>query len=71
MLFRVFNRMKRIALILAVFALIFSLDCSFLEAWSCEEAFALCFLDYVYYMADFGVVYCGIGYIFCRKYMTH
>lgn len=63
------KKMVKIVLILAVFALIFNLNVTFLEASNCEMAFAECFMEHVYHFADFGVVYCGVGYFFCKKYI--
>lgn len=69
MLFKVSKKMKKIALIFAIFGLIFSLNMSFLEAsWGCEGAFALCLMDYLW-MPDYAAVYCVIGYGFCKKYI--
>lgn len=63
-----FKNIKKIGLFLVIVALIFSLGTTFIEAWSCEEAFALCWIDYLY-MPDIGFVYCGTGYLFCKKYI--
>jgi len=61
--------MKKITLILIIFALIFNLSWTFLEARGCEGAFAICFIGYVPNFTDLGAVYCGIGYFFCKKYL--
>lgn len=69
MLSQIFRSMKKITLILIVLALIFNLSWTSLEAGSCEEAFAICFVGYTPNLTDVGVAYCGIGYLFCKKYL--
>lgn len=68
MSWQIFKSMKKVTLILIVFALILNLSWTSLEG-SCEEAFAICFIGYVPDFADLGAVYCGIGYFFCKKYL--
>lgn len=68
MLSQIFKRSKKTALILVIFALLFSLNLSFLEAMACEQAFGLCFAEHMW-MPDYATVYCVLGYFFCKKYM--
>ncbi len=67
---RVIKKMKRVAFVLAVLVLIFSLSTSFLEASDCELGLALCWFDYMS-LPEIAVFYCGIGYIFCKKYIEN
>ncbi|MFP4082886.1 MAG: hypothetical protein ACLFVG_09055 [Candidatus Aminicenantes bacterium] len=63
-----FKKGKKIALILAVFCIVFNLSLTSLDALTCEEAFALCMVEHLG-MVEFSITYCGIGYIFCKKYL--
>lgn len=54
---------------LAVLSLFFFLNSSLLEARSCERALVKC-LDDAFVMTSFaGGFYCGLGYVFCKKYI--
>jgi len=59
---------KKLSLTLVVFVLLFSLGATFLEAWSCKDAFFQCWLENMG-QSDFAIIYCGIGYVFCEKYI--
>lgn len=66
---QIFRSMKKITLVLIVFALIFNLSWTSLKAGACEDAFAICFMGYTPGFTDLGAAYCGIGYLFCKKYL--
>lgn len=40
-----------------------------LHSGGCEKAFMRCSQDTYWQAVAFGVVYCGIGYVFCKKYI--
>jgi len=59
---------KKAVFVLAVLVLFFSLSPSFLEASECEVGLSLCWFDYMWF-PDVAVFYCGLGYMFCKKYI--
>lgn len=63
------KRKSKIALVLAVFALFFCLHSAKLEAAKCEEAFFRCINDPFVGTNLAGPLYCGVGYVFCKKYI--
>lgn len=66
---RVKQYRKRFVVWLAVLSLIFFLNSSLLEAGRCERALVRCFND-AFVMTFFaGGFYCGLGYVFCKKYI--
>lgn len=68
MFLKLFKRLKKVTIILVIFALVYGIQAIPMHARSCEEAFFLCWDDY-HWMSYIGVVYCGVGYMFCKKYV--
>ncbi len=40
-----------------------------LSAGGCEKGFFMCVSDPYWQATPFGVVFCGSGYLFCKKYI--
>lgn len=61
--------MKKVTLIVVVFLLFSHFSGLFLELHSCERAFFRCLRDPFTKISLTGPIYCGIGYLFCKKYI--
>lgn len=62
--------LNKTCLLLVVFCLIFSLQVGYVEAAGCEDALVRCMYDPINSVTFGGAIYCGIGYLFCKKYMS-
>jgi hypothetical protein len=62
------KRLGWAAALMAVFILLLSFLALPVEARSCEQALLDCWDDYSW-MALAGAVFCGTGYLFCKKYV--
>lgn len=71
MMRRIKTNAKKIVFLLAVFVFLFSFNSSFLKAGDCEKAFFKCLYDPFLVNTLFAPIYCGIGYIFCKKYIEY
>lgn len=40
-----------------------------LDAMACEDGFNRCMSNPVYSSIHVGTLYCGLGYLFCKKYV--
>ncbi len=40
-----------------------------LNAKACEDGFMRCMSDPIYSSIHVGALYCGLGYLFCKKYV--
>jgi hypothetical protein len=77
MILKIRRRIKNIALILAIFSFMMSSKAIILEAKeqvrSCGEAYNLCMSDgpsLTFQYPFLGhLIFCSVGYIFCRKYI--
>jgi hypothetical protein len=60
---------KKTCLLLLAFCLLFALQTAYVEAGSCEEGLVRCMYDPINSVTYGGAIYCGIGYLFCKKYI--
>ena len=67
---RIIKNTNKTVFVVAVLILFFSLSPSFLEAGECEVGLSLCWFDY-FWLPDVAIFYCGVGYIFCKKYVEN
>ena len=62
---------KRIAFILAVVFFLIVASPVFVKANNCEIAFYRCIHDPLWVGNFLGQIYCGAGYLFCKKYIEN
>lgn len=60
---------NRTSLLLVVFCLVFALHVGYVGAASCEDGLVRCMHDPINTVTYGGGIYCGIGYLFCKKYI--
>jgi len=68
MISKIFKNKKLITLCLVFAALFLSYAAAFPGDGGCEMGLVLCWIDYMS-MPDMAVFYCGLGYVFCKKYV--
>lgn len=62
------RKFKGITLILIILVSLGAFS-PFLQAGKCEEALSLCLHDPINQLTLTGPVSCGLGYLFCKKYI--
>jgi len=63
------KNLNKLLILAVLFAVILSLNASFVEAGGCENAFMRCVDDPISHISMVGGVVCIIGYVFCKKYI--
>ncbi len=63
------KNLNKLLILVVLFAVIFSLNVSFVEAADCEDAFIRCVDDPLSHIYMGGEIICIVGYVFCKKYI--
>lgn len=63
------KRKKGITIGMVFIVLFLCIGMTELHSGECEKAFLRCTYDPIWQAAAFGIVYCGTGYLFCKKYI--
>jgi len=61
--------LKKLLILVVLFAVVFCLNAAVVEAGDCEEAFMRCVEDPFVSAFLGGGMFCIIGYVFCKKYI--
>jgi hypothetical protein len=68
MILKIQKQSKKIIPLLAIFIALISINLASFGDGHCEEAFYFCWVEHWWEGFD-GAIYCGIGYLFCKKYI--
>ncbi len=67
----IFKKFRKISFLLVGLILFLGMSALYVQAKECENAFLKCARDPVVMTSLVGGLYCGIGYIFCKKYIEN
>ncbi len=68
MTLRIFWNKRLMTLVMVMAMLLVVSGTALPDEGGCEMGLVECWMDY-WHMPDIAVVYCGTGYVFCKKYV--